>query len=124
MKALNTGANDQFGYSVALSGDGNTLAVGAPGEDSSTTGINSGPDELASSAGAGYVFTRSAGTWSQQAYAKASNTGATDQFGTSVALSSDGNTLAVGTFLEDSSTTGVDSTPDELAANAGAVYLY
>src|SRR5439155_24658260 len=60
---------------VALSGDGNTLAVGAIGEASSTTGIDSTPNELAPGAGAVYVYTRNAGTWSQQAYVKASTPG-------------------------------------------------
>ena len=98
VKASNTGAGntdltDQFGRSVALSGD--TLAVGARGEDSAATGINGNQnDDSASSAGAVYVFTRTAGVWSQQAYVKASNTGSSDQFGYSVALS--GDTLAVG----------------------------
>ncbi len=124
VKASNTGASDQFGHSVALSGDGNTLAVGANGEASSTTGIGSTPNELASGAGAVYVFTRSAGTWSQQAYVKASNTGAGDNFGAAVALSGDGNTLAVGAPFEDSSTTGIGSTPNELALDAGAVYVF
>ena len=40
-----TQAEDQFGYSVAVSGD--TVVVGAPGEDSSTTGVNSTPNESA-----------------------------------------------------------------------------
>jgi len=124
VKASNTGAGDLFGFAVALSGDGNTLAVGAPGEASSTTGIGSMSDELASNAGAVYVYTRSAGAWSQQAYVKASNTGSGDQFGISVALSGDGNTLAVGARNEASSTTGIGSTPNDSAANAGAVYLY
>jgi hypothetical protein len=74
------GAGDQFGISVAVSGD--TVVVGATREDSSSTGINSTPDEGATDAGAAYVFVRSSGTWSQQAYLKASNTGAGDQFGT------------------------------------------
>jgi fibronectin type 3 domain-containing protein len=38
-KASNTGAGDVFGYAVALSGDGNNLAVGAYGEDSAATGM-------------------------------------------------------------------------------------
>jgi hypothetical protein len=124
VKAPNTGAGDEFGFSVALSGDGNTLAVGAPGEDSSTTGIGSTPNELAGGAGAVYVFTRSGITWSQQAYVKASNAGAGDQFGFSVALNVDGNTLAVGASFEDSSSTGIGSTSDELAAGAGAAYVF
>jgi hypothetical protein len=124
VKALNSGTNDNFGFSVALNGNGNTLAVGALGEASSTIGIDSTPNELASFAGAAYVFVRSAGTWSQQAYVKASNTGAGDQFGASVALSSDGNTLAVGAPEEASSSIGIDSSPNELAASAGAAYVF
>jgi hypothetical protein len=124
VKASNTGAFDSFGNAVALSSDGNTLAVGANLENSSSTGINSTPNELASSAGAVYVYTRSGSIWSQQAYVKASNSGAGDSFGLDVALSGDGNTLAVGATFEDSSATGSNSTPNELAANAGAVYVY
>ena len=124
VKASNTGAGDNFGITVSLSADGNTLAVGAYGEASNTTGINSTPNESASYAGAVYVFTRSGSTWTQQAYVKASNTGANDFFGRSVSLSADGNTLAVGAYGEASSTTGINSTPNELASDAGAVYLY
>jgi hypothetical protein len=129
VKASNTGRGDTFGNSVALSGDGNALAVGAPFEDSSATGIDTEPDELATDAGAVYFYARSAGTWSQQAYVKASNTGAVDHFGNSVALSGDGNTLAVGAQLEDGSGTGVSSTgaggtQNDLAGDSGAVYLY
>jgi len=124
VKASNTGTGDQFGISVALSGDGNTLAVGAPFEDSSTAGVGSLPNDLAADAGAVYVFTRRAGAWSPQAYVKASNSGTGDNFGISVGLSGDGNTLAVGAIGEDSSTKGIGSTPNELASQAGAVYLY
>jgi hypothetical protein len=46
--------------------------------------------------GAVYVFTRAGTAWTQQAYVKASNTGADDWFGLSVALSADGTRLAVG----------------------------
>ena len=45
------------GVSVAVSGD--TLVVGAIDEDSSTTGVNSTPNESAFGAGAAYVFVRS-----------------------------------------------------------------
>ncbi|MGE0246926.1 MAG: choice-of-anchor Q domain-containing protein, partial [Pyrinomonadaceae bacterium] len=119
-KASNTGSGDFFGWSVAVSGD--TVVVGAPFESSSTTGVNSTPDEGAPSSGAAYVFTRTAGVWSQQAYLKASNTGAGDQFGYSVAVS--GDTVVVGAYLEASSTTGVNSTPDEGAGNSGAAYVF
>jgi len=129
VKAFNTNLGDAFGTSVGLSGDGNTLVVGAPGEDSVGTGINGGleADNSASAAGAAYVFTRSGIVWTQQAYVKASNTRIVDQaqFGISVALSSDGNTLAVGAIDEDSAATGVGGNQaDTTAANAGAVYVF
>src|SRR6266853_4469015 len=108
VKASNTGAADEFGFAVALSSDGNTLAVGAPAEASVATGIGGNQaDNTAPSAGAVYVYTRSGATWTQQAYIKASNAEAGDQFGTSVALSSDGSTLAVGATGEDGPLTGV-----------------
>ena len=130
VKPVNVGtsaAGDSFGSSLALSGDGNTLAVGAPLEDSGTTGINSTADELAPGAGAVYVLTRSGGIWSHQAYVKPLNTGtsgAGDNFGVSVALSNDGSTLAVGAPLEDSNTTGFNTPPNEFATDSGAVYVF
>ena len=119
-KASNPGAGDVFGVAVAISGD--TVVVGALLEDSNTTGINSSPNESAADSGAVYVFVRSGSTWTQQAYIKASNTGAGDQFGQSVALA--GDTLVVGAFLEDSSTTGINSSPNESAADSGAAYVF
>jgi trimeric autotransporter adhesin len=118
-----TQVGDNFGNAVALSGD--TLVVGADGEDSSTTGINSTPNELAAIAGAAYAFTRSAGVWSQQAYLKPAAVGtsqAGDQFGWSVAVS--GDIVVVGAYLEDSSTLGVNSAPTEGAADSGAAYVF
>ena len=90
-----TQAGDQFGYSVAVSGD--TVVVGAHFEDSSTTGVNSTPNVSTGDAGAAYVFVRSGTTWTQQAYLKASSTGASDRFGASVAVS--GETIVVGAIL-------------------------
>ncbi|MDH4452523.1 MAG: FG-GAP repeat protein [Verrucomicrobiota bacterium] len=119
LKASNTGASDSFGISVAVSGD--TVVVGACREDSGTTGINSAPDESATDAGAAYVFVRSGTTWSQQAYLKASNTGAADQFGLFAAVS--GDTVVIGAPREDSGTVGINSTPDELATDAGVAYV-
>ena len=127
IKASNTGAGDGFGHSVVLSHDGNTLALGARGEDSNATGINGdGSNDLAANAaGAVYVFTRANGTWAQEAYVKASNTGRVDRFGDSVALSASGNTLAVGASAEDSNATGVDGDQNnEFAQESGAVYVY
>ena len=121
LKASNTEAGDLFGDSVSLSGD--TLAVGVYGEDSSATGVNGiQSDNSANGSGAVYIFTRSGRTWSQQAYLKASNTGAYDEFGSSVSLS--GDTLAVGADGEDSSATGVNgSQGDNRAGRSGAVYV-
>lgn len=73
LKASNTEAGDVFSLSVAISGD--TLVVGARGEDSNANGVNGNQDDnSASESGAAYVFVRSGTTWSQQAYLKASNT--------------------------------------------------
>jgi hypothetical protein len=125
IKASNTEGSDGFG-SVALSADGNTLAVAATLEDGGVTGIDGNQaDNSAASAGAVYLYTRSGATWSQQAYVKASNTGAIDNFGGSVALSTDGNTLAVGVRNEDSAATGIGGDQaNNSATNSGAVYLY
>jgi len=122
VKASNPGAYDEFGASVALSGD--TLVVGAWGEASTATGVNGNQsDNSAGYAGAVYVFVRSGTTWTQQAYVKASNPGASDYFGTSIALS--GDTLAVGASGEDSATTGVNGNQaDDSASIAGAVYVF
>jgi len=126
VKAANGETNDSFGYTLALSGDGNTLLVSAPGEDSFATGVNgNGLDNTAGQAGAAYVFTRNAGTWSQQSYLKASNAEADDYFGYDVAVSADGNTVAVGAPGEDSSADGIDGQQlSNSAAQAGAVYLF
>ncbi len=126
IKASNPNASDQFGLSVALSADGHTLAVGTSLEDSNATGFNGNQaDESASQSGAVYVFARSGVTWSQQAYIKASNTEAGDEFGLAIALSGDGNTLAVGARLEDSNATGIGGNQsDNLAPQSGAVYVF
>jgi hypothetical protein len=85
-------------------------------------GVNSTPDESVGNTGAAYVFVRSGTTWSQQAYLKASQVSTNDNFGISVAVS--GETVVVGSSGEDSSTTGVNSTPNESAINAGAAYIF
>src|ERR671935_3088185 len=75
VKASNPRAGAQFGFAVALSADGNTLAVGSQMEESSATGINGNQNDHSKfGAGAVYVYTRGAGGWMQQAYIKASNT--------------------------------------------------
>ena len=92
LKASNAGAGDLFGFSVAVSGD--TVVVGAYNEDGDATSTAAAPNDNASQAGAAYVFVRSGTSWSQEAYLKASNAGASDRFGFSVAVS--GDTVVVG----------------------------
>ncbi|WP_124512581.1 integrin [Acidovorax sp. FJL06] len=126
VKASNTAANDRFGLKLTLSADGNTLAVGAQDESASGTGINNPPGaRTLARAGAVYLFTRSSGAWGQQAYLKASNTGQDHWYGSSLALSADGNTLAVGAMAEASSAKGINGRQaDNSAGGAGAAYLY
>jgi hypothetical protein len=126
VKASNTGLDDWFGYSVALSSNGDSMVAGALFEDSNAVGIDgNGNDNSAEDSGAAYVFIRNGEEWSQQAYVKASNTGAVDVFGASIALSGDGLTLAVGAYLEDSNATGIGGDQDDDSVNqSGAVYLY
>lgn len=126
VKASNSELLDWFGISVSLSTNGNTLAVGASGEDSGAVGVNGDQtDNSVDGSGAVYVFTRSNGTWSQQVYLKASNSGIEDGFGGNVSLSEDGNTLAVAAAAEDSGDVGVNGDQtDESADGSGAVYVF
>lgn len=88
---LNMGGADDFGHSVALSGDGNTAVVGAPNNDGSAGAGNNG--------GAAFVFTRTGSSWSQlggkldPTVAPSNNA---DHWGKAVALSSDGTTAVIG----------------------------
>src|SRR5262245_6016441 len=103
LTASNADLGDLFGVDVALAEDGMTLAIGAERERSAASGVNGdASDNSLANAGAVYVFTRSGTTWAQQAYLKASSPDADDDFGRAVAISQDGNTLAVGAVGEDS----------------------
>src|SRR5499433_2714063 len=132
IKASNTHMGDHFGnggtlegHGVALSGDGNTLAVGAPYESSMAKGVNANGgnqnDTSLYSAGAVYVFVRRNNAWAQQAYVKASNPGQSDKFGFVVSLSQDGNTLAVAAPGEASAAKGINGNQnDDSIPEAGA----
>ncbi|MGQ0798991.1 MAG: putative Ig domain-containing protein, partial [Pseudomarimonas sp.] len=100
LTASDGAANDQFGRSVALSGD--TALVGAPFDDIVA-------DE---NQGSAYVFTRSGSTWTLQDKLTPFDGEANDEFGSSVALS--GNTALIGAFLDD---VGANS-------NQGSAYVY
>jgi FG-GAP repeat protein len=134
IKASNTGEKgigkqppkgDQFGFSISLSADGNTLAAGAISEDSSAKGINGDQnDNSAVSSGAVYVYTRSGTAWSQQAYVKASNTDANNLFGYSVGLSADGNTMAVSAYDEGGGSREINGPQDKGRRGSGAIYVF
>jgi alpha-tubulin suppressor-like RCC1 family protein len=128
IKAPNVGASDYFGSSLSINGD--TLVVGAPNESSNQTTITNGTtasaDNSLLSAGAAYVFKRTGTTWVQEAYIKASNSGASDYFGTSV--SNSGDTIVVGAPNEDSTqttiTNGTTSSSNNTGTDSGAAYVY
>lgn len=79
--ALDAELNDQLGWSADISGD--TAILGAIGEDDGGNG-----------AGAAYVFTRSAGVWTQEMKLVAMDAAMGSAFGWSVAV--DGDTAVVG----------------------------
>ena len=94
LDASDAAALDQFGRSVAISGD--TMVVGATFDDDS-----------GDASGSAYVFTRSGGSWSQQAKLTASDAAALDNFGRSVAIS--GDTVTVGANGDDDGGSGSGS---------------
>lgn len=71
---------DLFGVTVALSGDGRTALVGAPGR----------------TVGAAYVFVEQRGKWTKQQELESPAGSAEDTYGYSVSLSADGSTAIVG----------------------------
>ena len=109
---------DEFGAAVALAGE--RLVVGAPGESSGAITVGGAEDDDSTLAvGAAYVFVRSGLDWTQEAYLKASNTGANDGFGTAVAIHDD--LVVVGAPGESSATS---SPLDDDAPSAGAAYTF
>ena len=106
--------------------------MGAYGEDSNQTTITNDNSTASSNnssndSGAVYVYKRTGTTWVQEAYIKASNNGATGEFGYYVAL--DNDTLAVGVREEDSNQTTITNdnstaSSNNSNSNSGAVYVY
>jgi hypothetical protein len=97
IKSSNADAGDVFGMSVSLSRDGALLAVGAPYEDSSASGLNGDQgDNMLENTGAVYLFSYDEEGWSERAYLKLRNSAqGNDQLGLSVSLSGRGDRLAV-----------------------------
>jgi len=89
------GTQQNQGASVALSADGNTLAIGGPIDNTNI--------------GATWIYTRDAtDAWNQQAKLIGSDViGTVSDQGRSVALSADGNTLAVGGSRDNETGSGI-----------------
>ncbi len=121
-----TDGSDLFGSFLAMSGDGTVLAVSAWYEDSSSMLVGGDEsDDSAENAGAVFVFRDLAGVWSQDAYLKPLNTGAGDLFGSSLAMSSAGDRLAIGALSEDSGASGVGNDAfNDNSSGSGAVYIF
>ena len=125
----NTEEGDNFGHAVAINSDGTTIAVTARFEGSSATGIDGDEtDNTSRNSGALYIFDKDENNsfiWNQAAYIKASNSQAEDFFGTSVAISDDGNTVVVGAESEDGGSNGLsfDLLNNEIS-KSGAAYVF
>jgi riboflavin synthase alpha subunit len=129
IKASNNDAGDRFGWSVSI--DGDTLVVGAYLESSDQRTITNGAgtassDDSMSGTGAVYVYKRTGNDWAQEAFIKAANSNVNDNFGRSVSI--DGDIIAVGAYLEDSSETAVTNGTTASSNNdksaSGAVYVF
>lgn len=107
LTASDGAAGDQFGYSVAISGD--TVVITAYADDDDANGIDSG---------SAYVFTRSGTTWSQQAKLTSGDAAAGDLFGVRVALS--GDTALIGARFDDDN--GEDSGSAYVFTRAGTTW--
>ena len=97
-------AYDNSGYSVSLSSDGTTFAIGVSANDGAN-GSASGHVRI-------YAWNGATSAWEQQG-ADIDGEAAGDQSGYSVSLSSDGNTVAIGAYLNDDNGT-----------NSGHVRIY
>ncbi|MDA7881406.1 FG-GAP repeat protein, partial [Akkermansiaceae bacterium] len=86
LTADDAAAGDNFGGSVAISGD--SVVIGAHQDDDAGSG-----------SGSAYIFTRSGSTWSQQAKLTAGDSAESDFFGVSVAIS--GDSVVIGAHQDD-----------------------
>jgi hypothetical protein len=105
--------------------NGTVTSSGAPTSVTLTGGVATMTVRVDAESGISRTYSVVVITTSQQAYVKASNTGADDSFGASVALSADGSTLAVGASGEAGNATGVNGNQaDNTTSNSGAVYVF
>jgi hypothetical protein len=121
LKASNAGADDYFGFSLSLSGDGNSLVVGAYNEDSI---ISNPADNSLGNSGAAYVFDGTSG-WVQRVILKAPNADIADQFGYAVSTNGLGDTIVIGAPIERSNARGVNGNQSDNSSGAsGAAYVF
>ncbi|MCP4138396.1 MAG: hypothetical protein GY754_45965 [bacterium] len=102
LKASDSADFLNFGSSVAISSDGNTIAVGA-----------FDAKDFGGCSGSVYIFSRLGSSWNQTQKLTASDAAAEDYFGFSVAISSDGNSIVVGARFN-----------DDKGENSGSAYVY
>jgi hypothetical protein len=126
LKAPHPFREANFGEQVRLSHDGRVLAVAASGDSSGARGIDGDQaDTSAPASGAVHVFEKRGEQWVQQAYLKSSNAERFDFFGSGIALSADGTTLAAMASLEASNATGIDGDQsNNTRVDSGAVYVF
>jgi hypothetical protein len=93
-------SGDEFGDGIALSEDGTTALISAPGDDQGSGSV--------------YVFEKSGESWSQQQKLVADDGGGGDEFGISLALSEDGTTALISAPRDDN--------PN--GEKAGSVYVF
>jgi len=106
LTASDAWTRDYFGYSVAISDDGTRVLIGAYQCDIRVP--------FTDNVGAAYVFVRAGTVWSEETKLTASDALASDSFGVSVAISSDGTSALIGAQGSDPSG----------KSNAGAAYIY
>jgi len=98
LTAGDAAADDNFGFSVSVSGD--TAVISAYQDD-----------DAGSNSGSAYVFVRSSGTWSEQQKLTASDGAGTDEFAHSVSVS--GDTVVIGARFD-----------DDAGSNSGSAYVF
>ena len=95
LAASDKGDYDKLGRGIDISGDGNYIIAGAPGETSNT--------------GAAYIFYQgSTHTWAQQAKITSTGGATSEQFGVDVDIDADGTRAIIGAWKEDTSSNTED----------------
>ena len=102
-------SGDRFGYSVAISGDGSTIVIGA----------QYGNNNKGFKSGSAYIYTRDPdGSYYETQELLASDGAADDQFGYSVDITEDGSTIIIGTPGYE------DLVKDKGDVDSGSVYIF